>query len=505
LCVQPEDDLNLANLLASPLIGWSQDDLLARVPRDPGVSLWSHVRATFAEEILPLRALLAAADFTTPHRYLEAILSGPLDGRRKLIARLGEEARDAIDELLNAALGFEANDHLSLQRFIDWFDRGDADIKRELAEGGDMVRVMTVHGSKGLEAPVVILADAAKDPDARPRSDVLELPVGGARLPLVPPTKAEATALLAEADEAAKATDRQEHWRLLYVAMTRAEEMLVVTGALGPRAQGKTPELSWHRRVEAAMTGMGATGLEDGALHWTGRTVLPEAEPPKNERAAEAVAESALPAWLHAPAPAEARPPRPLAPSASPEDEVPDPPPNAAMRRAAERGRLLHTLFERLPDISPEERRVAADRWLAGPGQVADAAARADLIGHALTVIEDPANEALFSGQALAEAPIAAVVGGQVIAGTVDRLLVTETFVHVVDFKTGRSVPADAQGVALSHLRQMAAYTAALGAIFPDREIRSSLLYSAEPRLVDLPSALLAPHKPGLVPAQEKL
>ncbi len=130
-----------------------------------GVSLWSHLRATLDEDgSAALRDLLNAADFTTPYRYLETILSGPMDGRRKLAARLGEEARDAIDELLNAALGFEADDHPSLQRFIDWFDRGDADIKRELAESGDMVRVMTVHGSKGLEAPVVILADAAFDP-----------------------------------------------------------------------------------------------------------------------------------------------------------------------------------------------------------------------------------------------------------------------------------------------------------------------------------------------------
>ena len=501
--VQPEDDLNLANLLVSPLIGWSQDDLLARaIPREG--SLWSHLRATRDEDIFPLRALLNAADFTTPYRYLEMILSGPLDGRRKLSARLGEEARDAIDELLNAALGFEADDHPSLQRFIDWFDRGDADIKRELAESGDMVRVMTVHGSKGLEAPVVILADAVYDPARSPRGDVLELPVAGTALPLVPPTKAEASALLAEAAEAGKAADLQEHWRLLYVAMTRAEEMLVVAGALNSRAKGETPEKSWHRAVEQAMTAMGASTHESGGLIWSGQEGLPDAKPPK-ETAAASVERTALPDWLRRPAPNEARPPRPLAPSASPEDDVPDPPPDSVMRRAAERGRLLHALFERLPDVAPTGRRAAADRWLAGAGQVSDAAERADLIDHALAVIDDPAHAALFSPEALAEAPIAAVVGEQVIAGTVDRLLVTDRFVHVVDFKTGRAVPTDAKTVPTAHLRQMAAYAAALGTIFPDREIRSSLLYSAGPRLIDLPPELLAPHKPGFAPAQEKL
>jgi ATP-dependent helicase/nuclease subunit A len=505
--VQPEDDLNLANLLVSPLIGWSQDDLLARaVPREG--SLWSHLRATLADEIAPLRGLLNAADFTTPYRYLEAILSGPLDGRRKLVARLGEEARDAIDELLNAALGFEADDHPSLQRFIDWFDRGDADIKRELAEGGDMVRVMTVHGSKGLEAPVVILADAAFDPGRRPRGAVLELPVAGQKLPLIPPSKAEACTKIAEAMQEADAAETEEHWRLLYVGMTRAEEMLVVTGALGSSAKGEAAELSWHRAVERALTGLGAATVETGhwgqGLLWTGPGDLKDAPPPK-EAAPAAEAANDLPPWLRMPAPVEARPPRPLAPSAAPEDDVPDPPPDAAMRRAAERGRLIHALFERLPDVAPADRRAAADRWLAGAGQLSDPAARSTLIDHALAVIDDPAHAALFSPDALAEAPIAAVVGEQVIAGTVDRLLVTDTLIHVVDFKTGRAVPADAASVAPAHVRQVAAYAAALGTIFPDREIRASLLYSAGPSLIDLPSALLAPHKPGFVPAQEKL
>jgi ATP-dependent helicase/nuclease subunit A len=503
--VQPEDDLNLANLLVSPLIGWTQDDLLARVPRAAGVSLWSHLRATLDEDMLrALRELLNAADFTTPYRYLEAILSGPMEGRRKLAARLGEEARDAIDELLNAALGFEADDHPSLQRFIDWFDRGDADIKRELAESGDMVRVMTVHGSKGLESSVVILADAAFDPARRPRGAVLDLPIGDAALPLVPPTRAESNAMIAEARDRSDAADMEEHWRLLYVGMTRAEEMLVVTGALGPAAKGEPADLSWHATVGRAMAAMGAGEFDAGGLRWSGPDALPDAPEPEAP-APTAEGEIAPPLWLHQPAPAEARPPRPLAPSAETEDDVPNPPPSAGMLAAAQRGRLLHALFERLPDVAPDDRHAAADRWLAGVGGIADAAQRADLISHILAVIDDPAHAALFSHDALVEAPIAAVVGGQVIAGTVDRLLVTERFVHVVDFKTGRAVPAEPTAVPRAHLRQMAAYSAALGAIFLEREIRASLLYSAGPRLIDLPEALLAPHKPGFVPAQENL
>jgi len=511
--VQPEDDLNLANLLVSPLIGWSQDDLLARAPREKGRGLWGHLRETLdISAQAPLRALLSAADFTTPYRYLEAILSGELDGRRKLVARLGSEARDAIDELLNAALGFEADDHPSLQRFIDWFDRGDADIKRELAEGGDRVRVMTVHGAKGLEAPIVIMADAASNPDKMSGRGELSLKLTDkVSVPLLMPsaTRREDCPPLAKFVADAKRIEREEHWRLLYVAMTRAEELLVVSGALGAQAKGVPKEASWHHVVRLAMQEMGAQPATlapwGEALEWRGPEGLADAKPVKASAASTGGLPAMLPLWLRAPAPVEARPPRPLAPSAAPEDDVSNPPPDALMRKAAERGRLLHALFERLPDVAPADREAAAQRWLAGPGQLADADERAAIIGHALAVIDDPAHAALFSPEALAEAPIAAVVGEQVIAGTVDRLLVTDTAVHVVDFKTGRGVPAGADQVAPAHLRQMAAYAAALAIIFPDRAIRASLLYTSGPRLIDLPPAFLEAYKPGFVATQEKL
>lgn len=508
--VQPEDDLNLANLLVSPLLGWSQDDLMARALRPEGRSLWAHLRETLLPAAqAPLRALLAAADFTTPYRYLEAILSGPMAGRRTLIARLGEEARDAIDELVNAALSFEADDHPSLQRFIDWFDRGDADIKRELTDSGDMVRVMTVHGAKGLEAPIVILADAAFDPALRPRADAVALPVRGeAVLPLIRPGKGEAAEPIEQAMAAADAAETEEHWRLLYVALTRAQEQLVVTGALGSRAKGVPPEASWYQATHNALRRLGADPVavaEWGeGLQWLGP---PDLKPAKAAGgAAQAAAEpEALPAWLHAPAPVEARPPRPLAPSAAVEDDVPDPPPDAAMRAAAERGRLLHALFERLPDLPPADRAEAAGRWLAGVGGLADEAARKALIAHVLAVLDDPTHAALFGPDALAEAPIAAVVEGQVIAGTVDRLLVTDNLVHVVDFKTGRRVPEDAGAVPPAHIAQMAAYAAALAGIFPGYPQRVSLLYTTGPRLIDLPADLLAAHKPRFAVPEQKL
>jgi ATP-dependent helicase/nuclease subunit A len=192
------------------------------------------------------------------------------------------------------------------------------------------------------------------------------------------------------------------------------------------------------------------------------------------------------PAWLRAPAPKEARPPRPLAPSAIGTDDVADPPPSAAMIAAARRGDLLHALFERLPPIEPERRREVADRWLERSAGLDDAAVRAGLLDDACAVIADPRNADLFAPGALAEAPIAAVVDGSVVAGTVDRLLVGVDRIRVVDFKTGRRVPTHVDAIPRHHLAQMAAYVAALGVIFPGRTVEAALLYTSGPKLFTL-------------------
>ncbi|MEJ7926615.1 double-strand break repair helicase AddA [Sphingobium sp. AN641] len=501
--VQPQDDLNLANLLVSPLIGWSQDALMVAAMDRRG-ALWPHLVATMDDAVLePLRGLLGQADLTTPYRYLERILSGPMDGRRRLIERLGSEARDPIEELLNAALAFESEDRPSLQRFIDWFDRGDVEIVRDAAAQIDAVRLLTVHGAKGLQAPIVILADAALDPDAGRRADMLEWE----GVPIVPPRRAEKGGAIAEIVAEAERIEREEHWRLLYVALTRAEEKLVIAGSLGPRAKGEVKPESWFGAVDAALAALGApwqpVPLWGEQRNWRGRERLMP-RPPEKQRAQEA-APVVEPDWLRRPAPVEARPPRPLAPSAAVEDDVPDPPPGPAMRRAAERGRWLHALFERLPPVAAADRAAAAHGWLERHGGIADAAEREDIVAHALAVIERPDFADLFAPGALAEAPIAAVVGDAVIAGTVDRLCVGESVVQVVDFKTGRVAPLSARDVPLAHLRQMAAYAAALGVIFPGRRVEAALLYTSHARLIALPDALLDRYKPGFVAAQDIL
>ncbi|HMG46142.1 MAG TPA: double-strand break repair helicase AddA [Allosphingosinicella sp.] len=492
---QPLDDLNLAGLLVSPLFGWSQQALFDAAHGREG-PLWPHIRARAPEG---LGAILAMADYATPHSFFETILSGPLDGRRKLLERLGAEARDPIEELLSAALEFESEEAASLQAFLDWFARGDVEIVRDPSAPLDAVRVMTVHGAKGLQSPVLILADACANPDnAGPGGAIagLRLEEGAPIIPAFRPRKDELAEPLKSQIERQDRRDREEHWRLLYVALTRAEERLYIGGALGARDRDGPAAASWYRAVEGALTGLGGAwsdsplwgrALRFGALEVRAR------EPSKPDERAQF-----LPDWLRQPAPAEERPPRPLTPSSLGEDDVADPPPGPEQRRAALRGRLLHALFERLPGVAPEQRREQAGRWLVESAGIADAALRAALIDDALRVIADPDFADLFGPGALAEAPIAAVVaGGAVVSGAVDRLLVGADRILVADFKTGRRAPATLADIPAAHLRQMAAYRAALRVIFPGRPVEAALLYTAAPILHALPEALLDAHIPA--------
>ncbi|MET0308213.1 MAG: double-strand break repair helicase AddA [Sphingomonas sp.] len=504
--LQPEDDLSLASLLVSPLIGWSQEDLMGAAVRERG-GLWRHLRATQPDaRLAPLYELLRRADLSTPYRFLEEILSGPMQGRRKLLLRLGEEARDPIEELLNAALNFEQVATPSLQRFLDWFDRGDVEIVRDAAQPQGAVRVMTAHGAKGLQAPLVILADATVDPTRSPRDLLLWAPEDheGDKFPIFRPRSAEQAGPLEAIVRETAERELQEHWRLFYVAATRAEERLVVTGALGPMAKGEPPKASWYAACAAAFDALEVPGGEGERAFIGRRPERPVAAKPAAALVVEPVA--ALPAWVSAPPPEEARPPRPLAPSSLGEDLVADPPPTPALRASVERGRLLHALFERLPGVAPDRRAEAAEHWLAGVGGVEEAKLRAELAQAALAVTGDPRFAELFGPDSLAEAPIAAVVAdGVVVSGTVDRLVVLPDQVRVVDFKTGRRAPATIADIPTYHLRQMAAYVAALEVIFPGRRVEAALLYAAGPVLHVLPPELLAAHKPGFTPSEQSL
>ncbi|MGH6705398.1 MAG: 3'-5' exonuclease, partial [Sphingomicrobium sp.] len=489
--VQPLDDLNVANLLVSPLIGWDQQQLYDLAQGRAG-KLWPELqrrrdeRDEFAAAHAILSDWLAMADYVTPARFLETILSGELGGRRKLLRRLGEAARDPIEELVASALAFENEETASLDRFLAWFRQGDVEVKRDPAAPTDAVRVMTVHGAKGLEAPLVLLADATHDPaKVGGTSSTLDLPITKAGpVPVIRPRKEECAPFFREFIERARAADEEEHWRLGYVGLTRAAERLVIAGAKPKR---DVPEASWHRQSARAMERLGAATVEvegwGSALVWESKGRAS----PRSGAGKRRLDPLLVPDWLRRPAPVEARPPRPLAPSQIAEDRDSVAPPSPAMREAARRGTLLHALFERLPGVAPQNRHALALRWLERAG-VVQQSARQEIAEAACSLIGDPAFADLFDEDSLAEAPIAATLpDGRVVAGTVDRLCVGPDLVRVVDFKTGRTVPADVAGLPAAHRAQMQAYAEALAVIFPGRKIEASLLYTSGPRLIALP------------------
>lgn len=490
--VQPLDDLNLANLLVSPLLGWSQEELLDLAASRKG-RLWpalrdrapGNPRAAEARDVL--LQLLNTADYTTAARFLETILSGPIGGRRKLTQRLSMAARDPIDELMSSALQFERDDIPSLERFLAWFRRGDVEIARDASAPANEVRVMTVHGAKGLEAPVVIIADAHADPAKLGQLGPIEADLDGARVPVVRPRKDELVEPFAGIIADHQLASLEEHWRLLYVGLTRAIDRLVVVGLLP--ASGKLPLASWHSKMGEALERLGASEESHSLWGSVQRYASVGKSPAKaGQKPAAAAALSAveIPSWANRPAPKEERPPRPLAPSAIAKDDVAAPPPSIAQREAAQRGIWIHALLERLVEVVPEQRHSAAQCWLGQSAGVGDGAQRSEIADQVCGILSDPRYSSLFGVGSLGEAPLAATLAdGQVIAGTVDRLLVEGTRVSVIDFKTGR-VPRDDSAIPSAHRAQMAAYAAALALIFPGRSVRSALLYTSGPRLFEL-------------------
>ena len=505
---QPFDCLNLAALLVSPLVGWSQEQLLEHGYRGKDVRLWDHLRRSshpdVAQVLDRLGALLRLADFEPPQAMLHWLLSGPWQGRRALVARLGAEANDPIDELINAAHAYAASATPSLAGFLAWFDAADGELKREADSGGDFVRVMTVHGAKGLQAPIVILADATGNPETA-RKETLVLPdpadPDNRAIPLPKLKGAEEVGPIAGLRAQATLEGAQEHWRLLYVAMTRAEEALFVGGALSTRTRGIVPKGSWYALLQEAMgeREVSANDLWGGSTEWGDALSF---VPPAAERAELALPE-VLPPWLTRAPGAEPRPPRPLAPSSLGEDSASDPPfPPGAGMAAARRGVLIHRLLERLPELAADSRAAGGAAWLARNAAELDAGQRDAMLAHALAVLAEPDWAELFSPDALAEVPIAALVGDRMVAGTIDRLLIGKTRIRLIDYKTGRRPPASLAEVPAAILRQMAAYVAALEATYPGRAVEAALLYTQTPQLIAIPAEVLDPLKQALQLAQ---
>ncbi|HEY1630925.1 MAG TPA: double-strand break repair helicase AddA [Rhizomicrobium sp.] len=477
----PEDDLNLAALLRSPLIDFSEEELFALAHGRDG-TLWRalETRAEETANFTLARAFLAEcrrrADFAPPYEFYAQALTG--DGlRKRLLARLGHEADDAIDEFLSLALSYEMLNAPSLEGFLHWLDRGDAEIKRDMERGRNEVRVMTVHSAKGLEADIVILPDTTALPQGPGgRGDLLYTEQG----PVFPVAGDIAPEAVRRAKEAAKDEMLKEHRRLLYVALTRARERLYVCGF-----ENKTGvrDGSWYKLAEEAA---GALGIKLDAKRVYGDA---DTEPVTGTDVTAAPETRTLPAWVRTNPPVERVRPRLIRPSEAAGLEEPAAQSPLGDKARFERGNLIHEMLARLPDIAPEKRRDAALAFL--KARKADAV----LADETLAVLDDPSFAAAFAPGSRAEVAIVAdlpqIAEGARINGRIDRLAVTHTTVLAVDFKTNRPPPQSLDSVSPVYLAQMALYRAALQKIFPDKRIATALVWTEGPRLMELPDAAL--------------
>ncbi len=490
----PEDDLNLAVVLKGPLIGWDDEALFDLAHGRPG-SLWAALRDRRDDPgYRALADLLGKVDFAPPFE-LYAELLGAGGGRKRILARLGPDANDPIDEFLDLALSYERDHAPSLQGFLHWLERGETEIKRDLEQGRNQVRVMTVHGAKGLEAPIVFLADTVRTPDKTPallwpQSD----DVGhGSATPLWAPIRAMEEEVMRQAREDAARDRDREYRRLFYVALTRAAERLYICGF-----EGKTGRKAhcWYD------------------MAWRTLEAMPEIERPadlngglrlRNAQAAEVQAvppplppvHHALPGWAARPAPPEPIPPRPLTPS-RPDDAEPSvtSPLSDDGQARFKRGNHIHRLLQTLPDLAPEQREAAAARYLALPAHVLDPGQQGEILAETMAILRHPEFAPIFGPGSRAEVPLTALLAGRVISGQIDRLLITDSEILVVDYKTNRPPPKTVAEVEVAYLRQLAGYRATLQSIYPEKTIRCALLWTNGANLMAIDGSILEAYAP---------
>ncbi len=470
----PEDDLSLAAALRSPLFGWSEQDLFTLAHHRPDKSfLWTALRGSeHADTLAVIADLRNRADFLRPYDLIERILTRH-DGRRKLLARLGPEAEDGIDALLSQALAYESTGVPSLTGFLVWMQTDDLEIKRQMDSQGDRIRVMTVHGAKGLEAPIVILPDTAKR-----KNEVKQELLPGLDHLIWKTAKDNAAPIVANLREAVAEKQARERMRLLYVAMTRAEKWLIV-GAAGDVGTG---DESWYNIVADGMAQRDETDATHGALavrrvatgDWDGPaqiSVTPVAAPQID-----------LPDFGPLPEPERqtTRAPSDLGGA----KVLPGDPAVWDEEDAKARGTLIHVLLEHLPMADPDARQ-ALGQQLVGAGDLS-------LVDEVRALIDAPDLQHLWTSDALTEVSVTADLPGLGrIHGAIDRLLITDGAVTAIDYKSNRLIPATPAETPDGLLRQMAVYAAALRQIYPDHQVQTAILWTHQCILMPLPDDLL--------------
>ena len=495
----PDDDLNLAVILKSPLIGIEECELYGLAHNRGSSSLWESLskrggRSGALRMVADwLTSLLARADLERPYELFGSLLSAEVpaggSGREAMLRRLGPECEDPIDEFLNHAISYEQDHSPSLEGFLHWMDAGEVETKRDLEQGNvDEVRVMTAHGAKGLQAPIVILPDTISKPQKT--DDILWC----GSLPLWSPERSLEPLQSRNLRNAWREARDREQRRLLYVAMTRAEDRLYICGYNS--TGNKLADDCWYSLIRDGLSDL-AEAVEfdfraEAVDGWNGQGLRLQTE----QRCDVKITDTAighdklmeLPSWIGREAPKEAMPQKPIVPSRLVEDPPATSPLTPESGNRFQRGTLVHRMLQFLPNVLPKDRPIAIKRFLSRKSIGLNEHERTDIGGTVLDILEDPQFSKLFTSQSKAEVPLIGTVdmktGTQVISGQIDRLVVWDNEVLAVDYKTLRMPPKAAENVPVAYMRQMAAYRALLQAIWAGRSIKCALLWTESPCLM---------------------
>ncbi len=510
--VLPQDDLSLVALLKSPLFNLTEEDIFEiAAQRSQTLSVWQHLKQSaklhperFGAAVELLDHLISLSRTVSPYD-LYARLLGKMGGRRKFLGRLGTEVGDILDEFLTFTLDHESKGLPGLQSFIATLELESPVVKREQDGSRNEVRIMTVHASKGLEAPIVFLVDGGSKAFVPSHVPKLRLIAHeGIEIPAWIPSKTLANSITATDDERLKRSTEAEYRRLLYVGMTRAADRLIVCGYRGVRANPDT----WHSMVSNALCSHakycstflfhGPEG-EWGGFRWRLPAAVERIKPSEIPRDNPRVV-MPLPAALGTPLPPRVSLPRPLSPSGVGTiivDHTDDAIAGLSLfgqsgsdNIVLQKGRLVHRMLQVLPDILPEERAQTARRYTerAAPSWPVDA--REDLIGCVLSVLSCPELQAIFSGHSRAEVSVMGTVtlngGDHAISGRIDRMAVDDATVTIVDYKTNMRPPAREEDVPLAHRAQLALYREILTPLYREHDFHCVLAYTETGTVITL-------------------
>lgn len=510
----PRDDLALAVALKSPLFGLDDDDLFTLAWQRKGSlrdALAEHAPTNdkLRDALERLKRCESRATRETPFAFFAWLLGGQGEidgGRRRILRRLGHEANDALDEFLELALTYERKAPASLQGFMAWLRAADTEVKRDMEISRDEVRVMTVHGAKGLEASVVFLADTSTSPADTERLSLIHMargnaPAGVAGVTIWAGKKAEDPPCVAQARAAMTAETEHEYRRLLYVAMTRAADRLII-GGCKPGNRKDVRKFSWYDLIE---TGLGNSGLAMQEFETAAGKVKRFARPGKAESdaagpALPAAAEITLPPpWLHRMATPEVPVSRALQPSDTDEatlHRIRTDAPSDQRHRARLRGTLVHRLLQSLPDLPRDRRRDTALSYLARNANDWSAAERDALAAQVMAVLDDARFAPVFATGSRAEVAIAGRLATRrgdpvLVSGQIDRLVVTPDEILVVDYKTSHAPPPNVAGVPPAYIRQLALYRAVLASLYPELPVKAALLWTETLEMMEISAAAL--------------